>query len=71
MRALVAALGDAPWEEDVPIVQHMRDELRCEEALGYRAMATWALGDLGIREGQHTTLQYQLEQAQREIDRYC
>ena len=69
--AMWPVVGDAPWEDDVPIVQDGTNELRCEEALERRRAATWVLGDLGIRGGQYTMLQNQLEQAQREIDRYC
>ena len=76
----------APWEDSAPAVADRGDEVRCEGELRLREVATEAIGRLvpvqpstsetfstggGIDRRQLSALENQLDQAEREINRYC
>ena len=71
-------IADAPWEDDVPRggpVVADRDEVRCQGALDYRVAILENPPTLPSRAGVSFTdldaLQQLLDQAEREIRRYC
>ena len=68
--AIWPALGDAPWEDEVPtpvVLSDDTDAIRCEGALGFRN-STVQTGKVGLGGD---TYDEQLANAEREIERYC
>ena len=72
--AIWPVVGDAPWEEKAPVPSETaRDEIRCEGALRLReaALGTLQGADRAAIFGLRSTVDDALEDAEREIERYC
>ena len=73
--AIWPALGDAPWEDEVPtpvVVSDDTDAIRCEGALSLRGIAVEALGSRSdVFFTGYQNIEAELAKAEREISRYC
>ncbi len=70
--AVWPGVGDAPWEEDVVVVEPVdrTAKLRCEGALSFRDEAVSALGFASDRF-RARDVRDEIAKAEGEIDRYC
>ena len=70
-----ASVADAPWEDE-PVIIDRTAEIRCQGALDYRNTLTatgprTSSGPVFYPPGYVSLYETQLEDADREIDRYC
>ena len=69
--AIWPAVGDAPWEDEVAVVEEATD-VRCEGALRFREVSIAALAEIEFwNTPQYRDVETELRRATTEVARYC